>query len=171
MNANSPTTAARALQDALKFSSADLEANRAGQLSDSQRDAFARRCLIMAGLALAGGIGFLVVYSALPSAPGDSLSPLALILLPVTLAVAAFALFELIATFLKLQRAAVTVSRGKAEIELDPSPRRLFGKLRLGKFEIIVPKDQLVAFHEGSQYAVYYTPAPRHVLSAEFLSD
>jgi hypothetical protein len=171
MNANSPTTAARALQDALKFSSADLEANRAGQLSDHQREAFARRCLIMAGLTLLGGIGLFLVYSALPSAAGDSLSPLALIMLPVTLAVTAFALFELIATFLKLQRAVVTASKGKAEIELDPSARRLFGKLKLGSFEMTIPKDQLVAFHEGAQYAVYYTPAPRHVLSAEFLSD
>ncbi len=125
----------------------------------------------MAGLALAGAVMLFLAYNGLPSQRGDSLPPLALIGLPVGLAVTAFAGFELLTTFLKLQRAAVTVTRGRAEIELDPSARRLFGKLRLGKFEMIVPKDQLAAFHQDAQYAIYYTPAPRQVLSAEFLSD
>ncbi len=171
MNENSPTTAAQALRDALKFSPEDLEANRAGTLSEAQRQKLAQRCLLMAGMALVGAVVLFLAYSGLPSQRGDSLSPLALIGLPIGLALIAFALFELLATFLKLQRAAVTVSRGRAEIELDPSPRRLFGKLRLGSFEMIIPKEQLAAFHEGAQYAIYYTPAPRQVLSAEFISN
>ena len=86
------------------------------------------------------------------------------------LALLAFGGFELFSAFVKLQRNSVSVTRGRAEIEMDPSRRRLFGKLKVDKFEMHVPKEQLAAFHQGDTYAIYYTSYPKQVLSAEFLA-
>jgi hypothetical protein len=164
------TTSEQALKDALKFTDDDLKANRGGKLSAAQRAAFARRSIVFGGLLIVSVIVFALAYSALPSRESDPFSPIALALMPVSLALIGFSLFELFGAFVKLQRDSITSMRGKAVIEMDTSKRRLFGKLKVGKFEMVVPKEQLVAFHEGATYIVYYTAYPKHILSAEFVS-
>ncbi|MBC8171024.1 MAG: hypothetical protein H7X77_05115 [Anaerolineae bacterium] len=165
------TTSERALMDALGFTAEDLQANRGGQLSAAQRQKLAQRTLFMAGVALVAGIVFLLSYNSLPDAGGAAPSPLVTFgLLPISLAVLAFALFELFGAFMKLQRNSISTARGNAEIEIDASARRLFGKLTVGKFTMFVPKTQLVAFHPGEPYAIYYTSYPKQIVSAEFMA-
>jgi hypothetical protein len=163
------TTSERALMDALKFTEADLQANRAGKLSEAQRQAFARRSIIFGALALVSAVVFALSYFSLPEREGEPLSLLAFGLMPVSLALIGFSLFELFGAFMKLQRDSITSQRGNADIEMDQSRRRLFGKLKVGKFEMFVPKEQLVAFHQGATYIVYYTTYPKQILSAEFV--
>lgn len=156
--------------DALGFTADDLQANRSGQLSAAQRQKLAQRSILMAGVALVSGIVFFISYNALPDAGGAAPSPLVTFgLMPVSLAVLAFALFELFGSFVKLQRNSISTARGQAEIEMDDAARRLFGKLTVGKFSMFVPKTQLVAFHQGEPYAIYYTSYPKQIVSAEFI--
>ncbi|MBC8098746.1 MAG: hypothetical protein H7Y11_04845 [Armatimonadetes bacterium] len=164
------TTPERALKDALKFTDDDLAANRQGALSAAQRQTLARRALLMLAITLGALLVFYLSYSALPDASFGNVPPLSLAIMPVALAVTAFGAFELFGTFIKVQRGSVSVAKGKAEIEVDTaSRRRLFGKLKVQKFEMFVPKEQLAAFHAGDTYAIYYTSYPRQVLSAEFI--
>ncbi|HEX2623447.1 MAG TPA: hypothetical protein VHL11_24970 [Phototrophicaceae bacterium] len=168
---NTVTTAARALMDALQFTEADLQANRAGKLSDTQRQALAQRTVLMGGLALIGVIVFALTYNSLPDAGGQGSSLVNFALMPIALAVIAFAGIEVFGAFMKLQRGTLTSVRGTAEIEIDVSPRRMFGKLTVGKFTMHIPKTQLVAFHQGDTYAIYFTPYPKQIMSAEFISE
>src|SRR5690242_13556777 len=116
------TTAARALMDALKFTEEDLQANRAGKLSEAQRRVLAQRSLLMAGLALAGGIIFALAFGQLPEIGGQA-SLITFALMPIALAVLAFAGVELFGAFMKLQRNNISAARGNAQIEIDPAPR------------------------------------------------
>jgi hypothetical protein len=165
------TTEARALMDALKFTEEDLQANRAGRLSETQRQALAKRSILFAALAVVSGVLLALAYFSLPAREGEPVPLLSLGLMPTALALLGFSLFELFNAFVKLQRGSISTMRGRAAIQMDPSKRRLFGKLTVGKFEMIVPKEQLVAFHEGATYIVYYTTYPKQIMSAEFVAE
>jgi hypothetical protein len=165
------TTSERALMDALKFTYEDLLANRGGHLSEAQRQVLARRSVLMLGVTLSALAVFYVSFATFPEIPGAPLNPVTFALLPISLAVILFGSFELFSAFVKLQRNLVVVAKGAATIEVDPSPRKLFGKLTVGKFEMPIPKEQLAAFHAGDMYAVYYTAYPKQVMSAEFIGS
>jgi hypothetical protein len=168
---------APALADVLRFTDAELDLNRVGQLSPGQADqllthAHEWRSLILLVLIAAGVMNVGVILDGLRI--GDTLSSRIAIL--GVIGAVTYGIYLLVARHTRgyYLDAAGPVASIQGRVRLDVHDTRNKGTI----FHIAVAdetfpanKDVFLAFKNDEPYALYFTPHTRHLLSAELLAD
>lgn len=153
------------LQEKLRFSDADLEANRAGRLSDAQkrkmmREAKEWKAWLIGGVLLMGGVtiaGILVTRSWLKGDNGVVWGILAIVavLLAFVVGISLWPTDQQTRTEINI--GAVNKAEGTATLAEDSSKASLTYIVTIGRHEIRgVPEATYRAFKAGRQYRVYY---------------
>lgn len=164
---------ATTLQQALRFSDADLSANREGHLSDSQQIMLQTRKtrLMLIGLFIFFGLAFIAtLFIFLGSNPANS-GILTLIGIGLTIC-NALMVGIIFRGWLKLNSdtSAKRVDKihGKLERVLKPVNRRIITYIiRIQNTETVVSKEVFTAFTHEQSYILYRTPYTGILLSAE----
>jgi hypothetical protein len=168
-----PITSIGTLNDALHFTDDDLDANRAGQLSDAQRArlrAAFQRSLIVAFIALMG-IGLTAAVLIYQGQRSDSL---VLSIIGVSLTLVNAAIMGILAqSYIRLSadlRAdSLLVTRGIVSHTVRIYSRAASYLLEIQGERLLVPKAVFFAFEDKQSYALYRTRASKTLLSAERL--
>jgi hypothetical protein len=163
------------LNTALEFSPDDLEANRAGHLSEMQNYHLRvkRQRSIFIGLALIFVMAFIATLCIFVGQRSDS-SVLMIIGIGVTIISAAmtgvFARYWMRVSSDIGENKVLAIS-GKIELvaKVHVRFRTVTYFLRIGQTELMVPKEIFNAFEQGKTYRLYRTPYSGMLLSAEQL--
>ncbi len=161
------------LAQALRFSEADLSANRTGVLSESQATLLQTRKsrLMFIGINAFFVLAFIAtVFIFLGSKP-DNAGILTIIGIGLTIC-NALVMGILFRQWLKLNADTsaqkVAIITGKLERVLKPLNRRVITYIiRVNDTETVIPKDVFIAFVHGKTYTLYRTPYTGILLSAE----
>jgi hypothetical protein len=161
------------LAQALRFSEADLSANRTGALSESQTALLQTRKsrLMLIGICAFFILAFIAtVFIFLGSKPDNS-GILTIIGIGLTIC-NALVVGIIFRQWLKLNADTsakkVAIITGKLERVLKPLNKRVITYIiRVNGTETVIPKDVFVVFAHGKTYTLYRTPYTGILLSAE----
>jgi hypothetical protein len=167
---NDETDADIALAIALDFTPEDLEANRDGHLSSSQRADFAlieRRWMVSAVIAT-----LIIVWSILnvggriDVAIGQGGIPWF-----IAAGAMAFSWYKWKLYFDDLRTPEIGGLQGRVDLDMTVNGKSSTLNLTIQATQFDVKKDVFLAFKNGDPYAIYYAPHSKTILSAEWLRD
>lgn len=170
------TQTTASLQTILGFTDADLDANRAGQLSDSQRNVLlrgwrrTRNILIVAILVLGLAATFILFFGQENQSP--VLTFIGMGLTVVNALLVGMGARSYMRTQRDLREGGVTALEGELRhtIQLNVRNRRSrVYALDIAGERLIVPRDTFNAFEERAAYRIYRTPSTQILLTAERL--
>ncbi|MCC6802480.1 MAG: hypothetical protein IT319_06325 [Anaerolineae bacterium] len=160
-----------ALADVLNFSAEDLAANRAGNLSNSQKARLARGWQRTVGIivGLVVGFGLLATILLFLGQRNESpiLSIIGVIITVVNAVLVGLGAQSYLRTTSDLRGGRVAVLDGVVSHTIRVTGRAATYILKVDAQEIIVPKVVFFAFEESKPYRLYRAPASRTLLSAE----
>lgn len=170
-----PEVASATLAELLRFSLADLAANRAGTLSDAQRDRLTTQ--FRRAIAINGALIFFIILAATTLIFfGSQRSNAVLLLVGIALTIFNAGLVGVTAQLVMRYRADTSASpllvqEGEAKriLRLNPRTRTSAYIVQVGGSEIRAAKPVFNAFSEHSRYRVYRTAGSKQVLSVEKL--
>lgn len=165
------STERAALADVLNFSDDDLAANRAGNLSDSQRARLTRgwqRTLwIIVGLVI--GLGLLATILLFLGQRNESpiLGVIGIIITVVNAVLVGLGAQSYLRTTSDLRGGRVNIISGVVSHTIRVTGRAATYILKVDDQEIIVPKVVFFAFEDAKPYRLYRAPASKTLLAAE----
>jgi hypothetical protein len=156
------------LQSALNFSYEDLEANRDGHLSSTQRSEFTlieRRWMVSAIIAT-----LIIVWSIL-NAGGRIDVAIGRGGIPWFIAAGAmtFSWYKWKQYFDDLRSTEISALQGHVNLDMTVNGKSSTLSLTIQDTKFDVKKDVFLAFKNGDPYAIYYAPHSKTILSAEWL--
>ncbi len=167
------TASTHTLAQAIGFTDADLVANRAGELSQSQRIALQKRRgrALFLGLGAFFGLTMLATLFLFMGSKPDNSDILSIIGVGLTIC-NALVIGIFFRAWLRLNgdinAGRVLAVSGKLERVLKPLNRRVMNyMIRIGSVEIYVNKEVFIAFEHEASYTLYRTPYNRTLVSAE----
>lgn len=164
-------TAPDALMDVLRFTAADLAANRDGRLSEPQKDRLARswRRMLWIVIAVIMGIGFgatLILYFAQEN-DSTILSIIGIILTIINALVVGLGAQSYLRTSRDLRDGRVAVLDGVVSHTIRVAGRVATYILKVDGQEVVVAKPVFFAFEDGKPYRLYRAPNTKTLFSAE----
>jgi hypothetical protein len=172
-----PTKAKHVLQDALHFTPKDVEDNREGWISDSQRMRMSneRKKWMLVNIVTAAiyGIFLVTIIRSNPTniIPSDGVGTIILL----TILAAPIFLGSLVKWIQLLwDELGKRVQIIEGNIQLDIVKRgkgRIVYKLAVEDVQFEVSKTAFLAFKNRDQYCVYYAPHSRTIVAAEWLRE
>jgi membrane protein YdbS with pleckstrin-like domain len=159
------------LTEALNFSAEDLDANRAGRLSDRQKyrltRGWRRTLWILIGLVIFLGLAATTMLFVAQRGDSPVLNVIGILLTIINAAIVALGTQSYLHTSSDIKNGRVTIISGIVSHTIRVSGRVATYILKVDNQEVVVSKLVFFAVEDGKPYHFYRVPASKTLLSAE----